>query len=126
MALGAVWSVDTVLLPLLPKAKTLGDLLKAQSSQATTFIAALQAAGLFSTLSGTTFRGTVFAPSEAAFEQALTDLGMTATQLLNDKLKLTQILQMHVSPTMLPTSRAVGLAASINTLSGRRLNGSTG
>jgi hypothetical protein len=127
MTNAAVWSIDTVLLPLIPKARTLGDLLRAQASQATTFIAATQAAGLFAQVTGTTFRGTVFIPTEAAFAQLLSDMGMTAAQLLSNRNLLLQILQMHVSPAMLPTARSVGAASTINTLaSGKRLSGSTG
>lgn len=58
----AVWSIDAVLMPIIPKAKTVGELLKV--SPAPIFTAALQAAGLFSSITGTSFKGTVFVPSE--------------------------------------------------------------
>jgi uncharacterized surface protein with fasciclin (FAS1) repeats len=60
-----------------------------------TLVAAVQAAGLVETLSG---EGpfTVFAPTNAAFEAALADLGMTADELLADTELLTKVLTYHV------------------------------
>jgi uncharacterized surface protein with fasciclin (FAS1) repeats len=60
-----------------------------------TLVAAVQAAGLVDTLSG---EGpfTVFAPTNAAFEAALADLGLTAEELLADTDLLTQVLTYHV------------------------------
>ena len=61
----------------------------------TTLVAAVQAAGLVETLSG---EGpfTVFAPTDAAFADALAALGLTAEQLLADTETLTAILTYHV------------------------------
>ncbi len=60
-----------------------------------TLEAAVQAAGLGETLSS---EGpfTVFAPTNAAFEAALNQLGLTADELLADTQTLTTILQYHV------------------------------
>ncbi|NIV29098.1 MAG: hypothetical protein GWN58_06190, partial [Anaerolineae bacterium] len=40
---------------------------------------------------------TVFAPTDAAFEATLTELGLTAEELLADQQALTQILLYHVA-----------------------------
>ncbi|MEZ5297163.1 MAG: fasciclin domain-containing protein [Ilumatobacteraceae bacterium] len=57
----------------------------------------MQAAGLVETLSG---EGelTVFAPTDAAFADALEALGLTADELLADTDTLTSILTYHVVP----------------------------
>ena len=67
----------------------------ASNEDFSTLVAAVQAAGLVETLSG---EGpfTVFAPTNAAFEAALADLGMTADELLADTELLTQVLTFHV------------------------------
>jgi len=61
----------------------------------TTLTAALEAAGLVETLQG---EGpfTVFAPTDAAFDAALEELGLTAEELLADTETLTSILTYHV------------------------------
>ncbi len=68
----------------------------AGDEQFSTLVAAVQAAGLVETLSE---RGpfTVFAPTNAAFEAALADLGLTAEELLADTDTLTEILMYHVA-----------------------------
>ena len=73
--------------------KTIVDL-AVESGQFNTLVAAVQAAGLVETLSG---EGpfTVFAPTDAAFEQALADLGLTAEELLASE-DLANILTYHV------------------------------
>lgn len=66
----------------------------AGSPDFTTLVAALQAAGLVDTLAG---EGpfTVFAPTDAAFDAALADLGITAEELLASD-NLADILTYHV------------------------------
>ncbi len=73
----------------------------------TTLVAAVQAAGLVDTLSG---EGpfTVFAPTDAAFEAALADLGVTAEELLANP-DLGGILTYHVVPGAVPASDVVTL-----------------
>lgn len=61
-----------------------------------TLVAALDAAGLVETFDGKKHY-TVFAPTNAAFEKALGDLGITAEQLLADTELLTGILMYHVT-----------------------------
>jgi len=64
--------------------------------QFSTLVAAVQAAGLAETLSGGEF--TIFAPTNGAFETLLSDLGVTADQLLADTDLLTTVLTYHVVP----------------------------
>ena len=61
----------------------------------TTLLAAVQAAGLVDTLNGPGPL-TVFAPTDEAFAAALSDLGLTADELLADTDTLTSILTYHV------------------------------
>lgn len=81
----------------------------------TTLLAAAQAAGLVDTLNG---EGplTVFAPTDAAFEAALADLGLTADELLADTETLTGILTYHVvEGEVLSTDLTDGMtAATVN------------
>jgi uncharacterized surface protein with fasciclin (FAS1) repeats len=84
----------------------------------TTLAAALEAAGLVETLKG---EGpyTVFAPTDEAFEAALTDLGLTADQLLADTELLTSVLTYHVVEGEYPAADVVGLdGQSVATVNG--------
>ena len=74
----------------------------------TTLAAALEAADLVDTLKG---EGpfTVFAPTDAALEAALADLGLTADELLADTETLTSILTYHVVPGEVPAADVVTL-----------------
>jgi len=84
----------------------------------TTLAAALEAAGLVETLQG---EGpyTVFAPTDAAFEAALTDLGLTADELLADTETLSSILLYHVVEGEVPAEDVVGLdGQSVPTVNG--------
>lgn len=78
----------------------------------TTLLAAAQAAGLVETLSGPGPL-TVFAPTDAAFEAALADLGLTAEELLADTETLTGILTYHVvEGQVLSTDLSDGMTAT--------------
>jgi uncharacterized surface protein with fasciclin (FAS1) repeats len=74
----------------------------------TTLAAALEATDLVDTLKG---EGpfTVFAPTDAAFEAALADLGLTAEELLADTETLTSILTYHVISGEVPAAAVVTL-----------------
>lgn len=76
-----------------------------------TLVAAVQAAGLVETLSA---EGpfTVFAPTEEAFAVLLTDLDITAQELLADTDLLTTVLTYHVVPGNYAASDVVGLDAA--------------
>jgi transforming growth factor-beta-induced protein len=71
--------------------------LAVEAGQFNTLIAAIEAAGLESTLQGAG-PFTVFAPTDAAFAAAFDTLGITAEDLLADTDTLTQILTYHVAP----------------------------
>ena len=90
----------------------------ADAGDFTTLVAAVEAAGLAETLSG---EGpfTVFAPTDAAFEAALADLGLTADELLADTETLTSILTYHVVEGEVPSSEVVTLdGQSVATVNG--------
>jgi uncharacterized surface protein with fasciclin (FAS1) repeats len=84
------------------------------SEEFETLVAAVQAAGLVDTLSGDG-PFTVFAPTDDAFATALTDLGVTAEELLADTDLLTSILTYHVLPAEVPsTAITPGTAMTVN------------
>ncbi len=75
-----------------------------------TLVAAVQAAGLVETLSGTG-PFTVFAPTNEAFESALTALNMTPEALLGNKDLLTKVLTYHVVPGKVMAADVMGMAS---------------
>jgi transforming growth factor-beta-induced protein len=95
---GVVHVIDSVLIP--PSVagadqQSIAEI-AAANGDFSTLVAALDAAGLTDTFAGEgTF--TVFAPTNAAFEAALAELGITAEELLADTETLTAILQYHVA-----------------------------
>lgn len=70
----------------------------ASDSRFDTLVAALQATGLDAALDGPG-PFTVFAPTDAAFAALLSDLGLTAEELLADTALVTNVLLYHVAPT---------------------------
>jgi transforming growth factor-beta-induced protein len=98
---GVVHAIDKVILPNdlgtpppAPSPKNIVETAIA-NPQFSTLVAAVQAAGLVDTLSGPG-PFTVFAPTNAAFDALLAELGLTAPQLLANKPLLTQVLTYHV------------------------------
>jgi transforming growth factor-beta-induced protein len=89
-----------------------------------TLLAAVEAAGLTEALADPEATLTVFAPTNAAFEAALADLGLTAEELLADTETLTSILTYHVLDEAV-TSQDLADAGSeeipVETLSGEEL-----
>lgn len=73
---------------------------EAETPEFTTLLAAVGAAdeSVLALLSGENGAFTVFAPTDAAFAAALTELGVTAEDLLADSLAVTGILAYHVVP----------------------------
>lgn len=89
-----------------------------------TLLAAVEAAGLTDALADPEATLTVFAPTNAAFEAALADLGLTADELLADTETLTSILTYHVLGEVV-TSGDIAAAGTeeipVETLSGEEL-----
>lgn len=98
----------------------------AASPDHTTLVAAVTQAGLVETLSG---EGpfTVFAPTDAAFEAALADMGITAEELLANP-DLAGILTYHVVPGKLMAADVIaaveagGGTATVETVNGATID----
>lgn len=89
---GVIHQIDTVLLP---ADKTIVQTAVASAPEFSILVEAVTAANLAGTLSGTG-PFTVFAPTNAAFAAALTELGLTKAQLLANVPLLTKVLTYHV------------------------------
>jgi transforming growth factor-beta-induced protein len=89
-----------------------------------TLLAAVEAAGLTGALADPDATLTVFAPTNAAFDAALADLGITADELLADTETLTAILTYHVLGDVVTSSDIVAAGTEeipVETLSGAQL-----
>jgi len=89
-----------------------------------TLAAAVEAAGLQDALSDPEATLTVFAPTNEAFEAALTSLGLTAEELLADTETLTAILTYHVLGDIVTSSDITAAGTEeipVETLSGEEL-----
>jgi len=89
-----------------------------------TLLAAVEAAGLTEALADPDATLTVFAPTNAAFEAALADLGLTAEELLADTETLTAILTYHVLGDVVTSSDIAAAGTEeipVETLSGQEL-----
>jgi uncharacterized surface protein with fasciclin (FAS1) repeats len=89
-----------------------------------TLLAAVEAAGLTGALADPDATLTVFAPTNAAFDAALADLGITAEELLADTETLTAILTYHVLGDVVTSSDIVAAGTEeipVETLSGAQL-----
>jgi transforming growth factor-beta-induced protein len=111
---GVVHLIDRVILPkdmTAPAPKTIVEI-AVGNNDFSTLVAAVQAAGLVDVLNGPG-PFTVFAPTNAAFAKLLSDLNVTAAQLLANKPLLTQVLTYHVLPgRTLAADITNGLAAA--------------
>jgi transforming growth factor-beta-induced protein len=85
-------------------------------------IAALQAANpdIIRKLSNPEREYTVFAPTDAAFTALLAELGVTAEQLLGDKMMLSRVLRYHIARGELEAAEVLA-SDRIRTLQGGRL-----
>jgi len=93
----------------------------ASDSNYSTLVAAVKAAGLVDALADSEAKYTVFAPTNAAFERALKELGLTAEALLaEDKREvLTSILLYHVAEGAAQSDAVLELdGASVTSLQG--------
>ncbi|MCC4272392.1 fasciclin domain-containing protein [Marinobacter nauticus] len=97
----------------------------AENAEFTTLLAALQtpgAAALLTAASDVDATLTVFAPTDAAFEALLTDLGITAGDLLNDP-NLPAILSQHILGTTVGSLTAYASnGGTVTTLASNNLN----
>jgi transforming growth factor-beta-induced protein len=91
-----------------------------RNDKTSTLEAAVEAAGLQDALRDRKAKLTVLAPTNAAFEQLLKDLNVTAEQLLANKDLLTQVLTYHVIPQRI-LARQFKDGESIETLNGQRV-----
>ncbi|KXZ49829.1 hypothetical protein GPECTOR_19g280 [Gonium pectorale] len=86
--------IDKVLVP--PAFSTASDALA--SNSITTLVSAVNVQGSYSSaLTNSSFRGTIFAPSDAAFAAALTNNNINLTQFTSNLENLKKILDLHVT-----------------------------
>ena len=114
---GVVHVIDKVILP---ANKNIVETAVALAPEFSTLVAAVTAAGLGPTLSGTG-PFTVFAPTNAAFAAALTELGITQAALLGNVPLLTKILTYHVVSGTVPKAE-IPIGAPIATVQGDTLS----
>ena len=109
---GIIHIIDRVVLPANPaSANTIVDIVLAENAKSGEFdilIAALQAADpVILQILGGVGQFTVFAPTDAAFESLLAELGLTADELLGNRDLLNQVLAYHVAPGFLDSSKVI-------------------
>lgn len=94
----------------------------AETGEFSILIAALQAANpdIIRRLSNPEREFTVFAPTDAAFTALLAELGVTAEQLLSDKMMLSRVLRYHIARGELEAAEVLA-SDRIRTLQGGRL-----
>ena len=94
----------------------------AETGEFSILIAALQAANpdVIRRLSNPEKEYTVFAPTDAAFTALLAELGVTAEQLLSDKMMLSRVLRYHIARGELEAAEVLA-SDRIRTLQGGRL-----
>jgi uncharacterized surface protein with fasciclin (FAS1) repeats len=114
---GVVHLIDKVILP---SNKNIVEVAQAAGTgspaEFTVLVEAVIAANLVTTLSGTG-PFTVFAPTDAAFVAALTELDMTKAELLADTTLLTAVLTYHVVPSRVLKAQ-VPVGTAITTVQG--------
>ncbi|WP_374567098.1 fasciclin domain-containing protein [Ideonella sp.] len=114
---GVIHVVDKVLLP--PDKTVVGTaaaLAAADPPEFTLLVEALQVTDLDATLNGTG-PFTVFAPTDAAFADLLTELGLTKDELFADTALLSSVLTYHVVPALV-LKADVPVGAAITTVQG--------
>jgi hypothetical protein len=126
-----VWQISAVLVPSvsppstpspspapIPTVKSLVTLFSSAPSGASAFVTAVKASpAIQSALLSPAFRGTVLLPSDAAFTQLLSALGVTLNQLLANSMLLASVLRYHVIPTTIyRDAAALAAAGTVDTL----------
>lgn len=112
---GVIHMIDTVLQP---ESTSLGDIVSsvggAANSQFTQILAALSASGVLATLNDPASDPvTLFLPTDTSFNAALSELGITADDLLADNELLTSIVNSHIVPGRVYAAD-LGAAASLD------------
>ncbi|WP_169392091.1 MULTISPECIES: fasciclin domain-containing protein [Psychrobacter] len=98
--------------------KTIGEI-AAETPDLSTLTAALKDVGLDTTLMSENGRFTVFAPTNAAFDELLTKLNMTKEQLFADKEMLKAVLSYHVIPEQEVKAADIPYGTDIKTVNGQ-------
>jgi len=98
--------------------KTIGEI-AAETPDLSTLTAALKDVGLDITLMSENGRFTVFAPTNAAFDELLTKLNMTKEQLFADKDMLKAVLSYHVIPEQEVKAADIPYGTDIKTVNGQ-------
>eukprot|EP00198_Chlamydomonas_reinhardtii_P011240 XP_001700577.1 fasciclin-like protein [Chlamydomonas reinhardtii] len=100
----------------------------AERAGLTTLVAAVAASdpAFLAAVTDPTFRGTILAPSNAAFAATLASLNVTAAQLLADKDNLRRILNAHIIPNAAVFSNQLSNNQTVNTTGGALLTVSIG
>ncbi|MDH5339902.1 MAG: fasciclin domain-containing protein [Rubrivivax sp.] len=111
---GVLHKLDRVLLP---ADKNIVQTAIASAPEFSILVEAVVAAGLVDALSAPTPLLTVFAPTDAAFADLLTALGISKAELLANTTLLTTVLTYHVVPSLV-LAAAVPLDTDITTLQG--------
>ena len=111
LAVLLVATLSLTALPVLAQGDTIVDV-AADNEDFSTLVAAVEAAGLVDTLSSGEY--TVFAPRNGAFETLLSEMDMTAEELLADTDLLTSVLTYHVIEGSVTFDDLVALAAQRN------------
>jgi uncharacterized surface protein with fasciclin (FAS1) repeats len=83
-----------------------------------TLKAAIDAAGLKSTVESSSLVATLFAPTNAAFTAAFTALGITPAQALDDTATLTSVLSFHLVPGIAATASQLTNGQTLTTANG--------
>lgn len=98
------------------------DIIEYLAGQAefTTLLAVIEEAGLVETLQGENLF-TLFAPTDAAFDAALTDLGLSLDELLGDTELLTSIVENHLIEAEVPMPTSVEFTETHQTLGGEEV-----
>jgi transforming growth factor-beta-induced protein len=125
---GVIHVIDRVVLPKLKQGSGIDNSIldvamaaNAETGDFSILIAALEAANpsLIKRLDGKR-QSTVFAPTDAAFQALLDELGVTADQLLSDKVLVTRVLRYHILRGNLDSAEVLA-RKSLRTLQGGRL-----
>ncbi|GAX75918.1 hypothetical protein CEUSTIGMA_g3361.t1 [Chlamydomonas eustigma] len=101
-----------------PASNTLTIADVAVSGNLTILVAALKAADgkLLAAVTNSSTAVTVFAPTDAAFQAAITSLNTTAAALLANKPLITKILEFHISPSIVMSKEATMHGVKVSTL----------